>query len=127
MSIVAWGRLIGLATCAAGLFGAAGAGAEPDADRTLYGSVCSACHGSTLTGDSRGPALKGQAFMAGWTSRTGYDLYTLIILAMPADNPGVISEDDALRLVLLILRENGLSAKTSNVRSPEDLKAIVIG
>ena len=64
------------------------AAAPGAAAATLYGSLCSACHGSTFAGGSRGPALKGPHFLEHWEGKSAYDLYSLILLTMPSDNPG---------------------------------------
>jgi mono/diheme cytochrome c family protein len=100
--------------------------AEPESAMAIYGNVCSACHGSTFEGDGRGPTLKGNDFLGRWSGKTAYDLYTLIVLAMPADNPGVITEEDGFELVQLILKENGYEKQLKAVQSPEDLNKVVI-
>jgi mono/diheme cytochrome c family protein len=102
------------------------AAAPGAAAAALYGSVCSACHGSTFAGGSRGPALKGPNFLAHWKRKSAYDLYSLILLTMPSDNPGIVNEKEGVGLVEEIFKQNGLKGSFKHVKSPEDLKSIPI-
>jgi mono/diheme cytochrome c family protein len=69
----------------------------------LYATHCTRCHGDNALG-SEGPALTGPLFAANWEGVTLNDLHTRIQQTMPADNPGVMSRQDAADVIAYLLR-----------------------
>jgi alcohol dehydrogenase (cytochrome c) len=81
--------------------------AQVDAGRGVYQSQCAACHLSDLKGSNEAPPLAGGNFVNTWHERTTADLFAKIHDTMPVNNPGSLSEQDAVTLVAFILQSNG--------------------
>jgi hypothetical protein len=50
----------------------------------------------------------------------------MVISTMPANDPGSLSQPDALALVAFILRRNGYPPGNATLTEPADLQGIVI-
>jgi hypothetical protein len=51
--------------------------------------------------------LRGDEFRRYWNGKTARNLYSRIISTMPFDDPGTLSEPEALRIAIHILTVNG--------------------
>jgi len=71
----------------------------------LKSGLCVQCHGDGLVGGPA-PELAGPAFAASWNGRTLGDLFDLIRLTMPDDDPGSLSRTVYADLVAYILAVN---------------------
>jgi alcohol dehydrogenase (cytochrome c) len=89
-----------------GVFTAAQAGRG----RTAYESACASCHGTKLEGLGEAPPLTGQAFMAGWRSRTVRELVTYVQTRMPPLSPGSLGAQGNVDVVAYLLNANGAAA-----------------
>lgn len=67
---------------------------------------CVSCHGATLAGGDKGPALIGRPFLYNWTSLSVEDLVQRIQTTMPADGPGSLTRHAAADLAAYILSAN---------------------
>src|SRR5690625_2963711 len=74
-----------------------------------YAAHCAACHGGELEGGAF-PALKGEAFQNKWGGESLNDLHTYIMENMPLGQAGVLSEEEYLDVLALILSHNGVEA-----------------
>jgi mono/diheme cytochrome c family protein len=83
------------------------ASGKAQAGKVLYQAQCARCHGTELQGDQHAPALRGDVFSQHWDGKTARNLYSRIISTMPMDDPGSLSEPDALRIALYCLTVNG--------------------
>jgi len=104
--------------------------AGPAADRVaegarIYGTYCIQCHSPGLVGGA-GPALKGREFVAKWQGKKARQLYSRILMTMPANNPGSLSSGDVLALVGFITKQNSLAPTGKPWRSPDDLNEITL-
>lgn len=86
--------------------------AQADAGRATYKNGCASCHTPDLGGTAEYPQLAGDDFMSAWRTRTSKDLYEFIHATMPPEGPMLTSEQ-ALGLVALILQENGATPGTT--------------
>ena len=71
----------------------------------LKSGLCVQCHGDGFVGGPA-PELAGQAFAASWNGRSLGDLFDLIRLTMPDDDPGALSRETYADLVAYILAVN---------------------
>jgi cytochrome c5 len=74
-----------------------------------FEATCARCHNSDLSGD-RGPALKGDRFMATWGSRDVSRLFSKIKESMPQNRPNSLSDEAYLAIVTHLLQANGFPA-----------------
>src|SRR5437763_10232539 len=68
----------------------------------LKSGLCTSCHGDGFAGGGA-PELVGPEFLARWDGRTVGDLFELIRLTMPDDDPGALSREEYADLVAYIL------------------------
>jgi mono/diheme cytochrome c family protein len=65
-----------------------------------YQAFCISCHD-----DGYHTAPK---FRQKWSGRSVYELFTTLRATMPDDNPGGLSNDDYIRVLAYILKQNGV-------------------
>lgn len=73
----------------------------------IFAAKCALCHGDTMQGGDHGPALTGARFWAAWQGQPARKLYSRIISTMPYDDPGSLTESEALAITALVARSNG--------------------
>lgn len=75
--------------------------------RALYYAHCLQCHGETMAGVDKAPALAGPQFASTWT---GAPLTALVarILTMPPEKPGSLSLNEGVDVLTYVLWYNGL-------------------
>ena len=71
----------------------------------LKSGLCTSCHGDSFAGGSA-PELAGEAFLSRWEGRTVADLFDLIRLTMPDDDPGALPREQYADLIAYILAVN---------------------
>ena len=86
---------------------------QANAGRATFQSTCAACHQADLQGSMDAPQLAGSNFVNAWSTRTTADLFSRIRYTMPANNPGSLSDQDAINLAAFILQSNGAPAGTT--------------
>jgi hypothetical protein len=87
----------------------------------LKSGLCVECHGSGFVGGPA-PELADPAFTAAWGGRTVGDLFDLIRLTMPDDDPGSLSREVYADLVAYILAVNKFP--TGNTEIPIELEPL---
>jgi mono/diheme cytochrome c family protein len=87
----------------------------------LKSGLCVECHGNGFVGGPA-PELAGPAFTAAWGGRTVGDLFDLIRLTMPDDDPGSLSREVYADLVAYILAVNKFP--TGNTEIPIELEPL---
>jgi mono/diheme cytochrome c family protein len=88
---------------------------EAQADRgkaALSQNGCNGCHGAELGGD-RGPALKGDRFVANWENGSVNRLFLKIRDTMPPLNAEQVAPATKLDIVAYLLKVNGFPSGTS--------------
>ena len=102
---------------------AAGFTAEQAAEgKTLYDSNCAQCHGFQLEGPDA-PGLAGPDVMQNWATAGG--IYDFISVAMPPSAPGLLGEDNYIKIVSYIMSFNGAQpGDTPMTTDPELLASI---
>jgi mono/diheme cytochrome c family protein len=86
---------------------------------------CGGCHKLDLTGD-RGPALKGDDFLAHWDNGSVATLFDKIRETMPPNAPNETTDDAKIDIVAYLLQQNGYPAgRTAELRADADSLGIV--
>ena len=89
--------------------------AQAEEGKVPFTGLCRRCHSDNLEGSERGPALKGESFMANWEQQDLDRLRAKIRDTMPPDDPGKLNEDDYVGIVSYILQANGYPAGPSKL------------
>jgi mono/diheme cytochrome c family protein len=85
---------------------------------------CGGCHKLDLTGD-RGPALKGDDFLAHWENGSVATLFDKIRETMPPNGANEVTDDAKADIVAYLLQQNGYPAGKTDLRAePESLGII---
>jgi len=85
---------------------------------------CGGCHKLDLTGD-RGPALKGEDFIAHWENGSIATLFDKIRETMPPNAPNETTDDAKIDIVAYLLQQNGYPAGKNELRADADSLGII--
>src|SRR5438552_6684189 len=86
---------------------------------------CGGCHKLDLSGD-RGPALKGDEFLAHWDNGSVATLFDKIRETMPPNAPNETTDDAKIDIVAYLLQQNGYPAgRTAELRADADSLGII--
>jgi len=85
---------------------------------------CGGCHKLDLTGD-RGPALKGDDFLAHWENGSVVTLFDKIRETMPPNAPNETTDDAKIDIVAYLLQQNGYPAGKNELRAEADSLGII--
>jgi cytochrome c len=101
--------------------------AQAKGGESIYFEECARCHSDTLVGSEGGPPLTGDSFLMEWDGKTTADLFDKIYSTMPADSPGRLSNQQAVDILIVILKANGFPVGQQRLEySLEKLKSITI-
>lgn len=75
--------------------------------QALYYQHCLDCHGETMAGVDKAPALAGPQFSSTW-DRAPLEALVARILSMPPEKPGSLSRQQSVDLLSYMLWYNGL-------------------
>ena len=93
----------------------------------VYAENCSFCHGDDLRGSDVIPALAGDVFLKGWTSKSVGDLFEKIQQTMPATAPGSLMPAQSADIVAHVLSKSSYPAGATELPATvADLKQIQI-
>ena len=85
---------------------------------------CGGCHKLDLTGD-RGPALKGDDFLAHWENGSVVTLFDKIRETMPPNGANEVTDDAKIDIVAYLLQQNGYPGGKTELRAEADSLGIV--
>jgi S-disulfanyl-L-cysteine oxidoreductase SoxD len=85
---------------------------------------CGGCHKLDLTGD-RGPALKGEDFIAHWENGSVVTLFDKIRETMPQNSPNDVTEDAKADIVAYLLQSNGFPTGKTELRADAESLGII--
>jgi len=90
--------------------------------RALYYAHCLECHGETMAGVDKAPALAGPQFGSTWN---GAPLAALVarILTMPPEKPGTLVQAEAVDVLTYVLWYNGLPLGAEALGTEPDVLA----
>ena len=78
--------------------------------KVVFEASCGRCHNNELEGSTRGPALKGAAFLSKYENDTLAGLFTFARDRMPQDGPGLVADAAKLDILAYILQRNEVPA-----------------
>jgi mono/diheme cytochrome c family protein len=92
----------------------------------LKSGLCVSCHGDGFEGGPA-PQLTGEPFMSRWEGRSVGDLFDLVRLTMPDDDPGALAREEYADLIAYILAVNKFPTGATEIGiAVEPLKQIQI-
>jgi mono/diheme cytochrome c family protein len=97
------------------------AGELAQSGKLLYQARCARCHGTELDGPMQ---LRGDLFREHWDGKTARNVYSRIISTMPFDDPGSLSEPEALWIAVYVLTVNGVHLGPRSIESAAALNDI---
>ena len=78
--------------------------------KAIFADKCATCHGADLNGAEMAPPLVGPTFLGDWVGQSADDLFTRIHTTMPANDPGSLSNAQAVQVMAYILSVNQFPA-----------------
>ncbi len=90
--------------------------------QALYYQHCLLCHGETMAGVDKAPALAGPQFSSTWNAAP---LAALVarILTMPPEKPGSLAREESVDILAYMLWYNGLPSGAQPLDSAQDVLA----
>jgi S-disulfanyl-L-cysteine oxidoreductase SoxD len=107
--------------------------AQSKRGQELYSGACSQCHGPRLNGAAQSdqppsPAIARAGFLRKWNGKTVAELFTYVRTMMPTDNPGTLTDQQAIDSIAYILAVSEAPAGDKELPTdPKALEGIVIG
>ena len=80
--------------------------AQASRGESVYNSSCAVCHGDDLAGSEMGPGLAGSSFVSFWDGLSLGDLYQVMSVSMPQDNPGSLETAQYVDVIAYMLQES---------------------
>jgi quinoprotein glucose dehydrogenase len=80
--------------------------AQASRGESVYNSGCAVCHGDDLAGSEMGPGLAGSSFLNFWDGLSLGDLYQVMSVSMPQDNPGSLETTEYVDVIAYMLQES---------------------
>lgn len=74
--------------------------------KATFDTTCARCHNADLAGSDRGPALRGEDFIANWENGTLGSLFAKVRDTMPPGGGAVLEPETKLDIVAYILQTN---------------------
>ena len=99
--------------------------AQASRGESVYNSSCAVCHGDDLAGSEMGPGLAGSSFVSFWDGLSLGDLYMVMSVSMPQDNPGSLEVSEYVDVIAYMLQESEFPAGEADL-SEEALGGITI-
>lgn len=90
--------------------------------KPAFEESCGRCHNNELVGSERGPALKGDGFIAHWENDSLDRLFTKIRDTMPQQNIESVTDAGKLDILAYVLSKNGAAAGKTDL--PLDTTAL---
>ena len=99
----------------------------------LYSGACQQCHGARLNGAAASdqppsPAIARAGFLRKWNGKTVAELFTYVRKMMPTDNPGTLTDQQAIDSIAYMFAVSEAPAGDKELPTdPKALEGIVIG
>lgn len=81
----------------------------------LYLQQCGGCHGANLEGAEIGSSLTDDTFKSKWDGRSLGDLFEIIRVTMPQDQPGSLTRQQTADVVAFLLSREGFPAGQAEI------------
>jgi S-disulfanyl-L-cysteine oxidoreductase SoxD len=94
--------------------------------KAAYEAQCAYCHQSDLRGQGFAPGLVEDVFASRWQDVNLGDLFTVVKVTMPQDNPASLTDEEYAAIVAYLLQANRYPAGQQELHpDPAALKAVV--
>lgn len=93
---------------------------------STYASACAGCHGAAASGGAEAPPLTGADFWSQWQGQPLRKLYTRIISTMPQNDPGTLTEQQALGIVAYLIQLNTGAAPNPPYATANALNSVIV-
>ena len=107
--------------------------AQSKRGQTLYSGACSQCHGPKLNGAAQSdqppsPAIARAGFLRKWDGKTVAELFKYVKEMMPTDNPGTLSDQQAIDSIAYMFAVSEIPAGDKELPpDPKVLEGVAIG
>ena len=86
----------------------------------VYDRECASCH----DGGTMGPELWGDEFVKSWKDKSMSALFDRIDQTMPAESPGILSDEQVLSVIAYLLQQNGFPAGDKTLADVKSLASV---
>jgi mono/diheme cytochrome c family protein len=94
---------------------------------TVYNANCAVCHGDGLAGSEMGPELAGGSFVGFWDGLSLGDLFMVMSVSMPQDNPGSLETAQYVDVIAYMLQRSEFPSGSEELPADQDgLRAVTI-
>jgi alcohol dehydrogenase (cytochrome c) len=99
----------------------------------LHSGACAQCHGLQLNGAGQpdqppSPAIARAGFLRKWNGKTVAELFTYVRKMMPTDNPGTLTDQQAIDAIAHMFAVSNIPAGDKELPpDPKVLEGIVMG
>ncbi len=94
---------------------------------TVYNANCAVCHGDNLGGNEMGPELAGGSFVGFWDGLSLGDLFMVMSVSMPQDNPGSLGTSQYVDVIAYMLQRSEFPSGSAELPADQDgLRAVTI-
>lgn len=93
--------------------------AQASRGETIYRGSCAVCHGDDLSGGEMGPGLAGTAFLEFWDGLSLGDLYQVMSVSMPQDNPGSLEMAQYVDVIAFMLQQSEFPSGSEELPADE--------
>ena len=80
--------------------------AQASRGEAVYSASCAVCHGDDLAGNEMGPGLAGSSFLGFWDGLSLGDLFQVMSVSMPQDNPGSLETAQYVDVIAYMLQRS---------------------
>ena len=80
--------------------------AQASRGASVFSATCAVCHGDDLSGSEMGPGLAGGSFLEFWDGLSLGDLYQVMSISMPQDNPGSLEISQYVDVIAYMLQSS---------------------
>ena len=93
----------------------------------VYNANCAVCHGDNLGGNEMGPELAGSSFVGFWAGLSLGDLFMVMSVSMPQDNPGSLDTAQYVDVIAYMLQRSEFPSGGEELPADQDgLRAVTI-
>ena len=93
----------------------------------VYNGSCAVCHGDDLAGSEMGPGLAGNSFLGFWDGLSLGDLFMVMSVSMPQDNPGSLDTAEYVDVIAYMLQRSDMPTGSEELPADQDgLRAVTI-
>ena len=94
--------------------------AQAERGEQLFAQQCAQCHSPDLRGSDLAPALVGDVFAAKWNDLALDQLFEIMRLTMPQDQPGSLTRDQMAEVLAFVLQQGGVPAGAAELLGQRD-------